>query len=399
MSFIPYARLLFLIAILSFGQVLSKHRRHRRRSHPISCKFETEFYASIKCLPDGSQQELMVADHMLPWVDTTKLPTAVDVFAKGQDFLLPTLVLLSYLHYDIQEQFFHASKAYANFSSDDAKLVLNAQYCRCAEVIKSAGWTGDGGTYTILEVAKGARSIVPDMVRSALPSSVLEKVDKVEDYFPALDTLTSGGLMTHRCNDDYCQLEIAFRGTRSLADWITNIGAVPKDLPWMDGCVSKLPLSQSTGPCKAHWGFLSAYETVSAKIASQIAEISKKKKSLHVRIGGHSLGGALATVCATHVLSLLSDGMQQNAIHLETLGSPRVLYDDAASVLEAGLGSANIVRLVNRHSDKVVEIDQVTEVPPAPSGFAHTRDPCYLRAPVGQPVDIVFEKLAGPPVL
>lgn len=83
---------------------------------------------------------------------------------------------------------------------------------------------------------------------------------------------------------------IIFRGTESFSDWITNFNLCKND------CI--------------HSGFLKQYKSVELEIYTFI------NKNLKTYISGHSLGGALATVCAY----LLTDIEK----YIYTFGAPRV---------------------------------------------------------------------------
>ena len=74
---------------------------------------------------------------------------------------------------------------------------------------------------------------------------------------------------------------VAFRGSESLPDWLTNFQAVKDPGPWKD--------------TEVHEGFQDAFMAVALKIG-QI--IGREYKSQQIWLTGHSLGGALAVLLA-----------------------------------------------------------------------------------------------------
>ena len=129
---------------------------------------------------------------------------------------------------------------------------------------------------------------------------------------------------------------IAFRGTESLGDWITDLSVFSD--PWR-------PFGS------AHSGFLEAYGFVRQTIASVVAEPGPARK---LWITGHSLGGALATIAAAE----LKDTIAIRGVH--TFGQPR-LVDEQAQRFFARHFADRFFRFVN-------DDDLVTRIPP---GYEH----------------------------
>ena len=103
--------------------------------------------------------------------------------------------------------------------------------------------------------------------------------------------------------DDH--IEIAFRGTCDLENWILDLD------------VRKAPLAYGV---KVHDGFLRAAEVLLPLLLSELLPPgSDKAKVKPLYITGHSLGGALASLVA---LFLSREGLRVAAVY--TFGSPRV---------------------------------------------------------------------------
>jgi len=78
-----------------------------------------------------------------------------------------------------------------------------------------------------------------------------------------------------------------FRGTQYLADWLTNFN---------------ISVSRSAGGQPVHDGFNVAFKSMRPKLTEFMNSLPKDKR-VTVHCIGHSLGGALATVCADWIVS------------------------------------------------------------------------------------------------
>jgi hypothetical protein len=93
---------------------------------------------------------------------------------------------------------------------------------------------------------------------------------------------------------------ITFRGTTSIEDWKHNINTKTENV---------------FSDLKVHKGFLDQYMSVRNKIYTAIPNIHSE----NIFISGHSLGGALAYVCAVDIMSTTNN----KNIKVFTIGSPR----------------------------------------------------------------------------
>ncbi|MCG7406610.1 lipase family protein [Paenibacillus sp. ACRRX] len=101
------------------------------------------------------------------------------------------------------------------------------------------------------------------------------------------------------------EIIIAFRGTSSTTDWVSNIKASQKRFKY----IKENALT--------HRGFTDIYSSARNGIISTISKLSPDKT---LYITGHSLGGALATLCAVDIAA----NTTCNSPYLFTFGSPRV---------------------------------------------------------------------------
>jgi len=101
---------------------------------------------------------------------------------------------------------------------------------------------------------------------------------------------------------------ISFRGTqKNLKDILTDIWAFKRHIPFTH-----------TKRIRVHRGFYRAYMSVRDEILDELITHKTDK----VLITGHSLGGALATLCAVDIQK--NDIYQTKDIYLKTFGSPKV---------------------------------------------------------------------------
>lgn len=135
---------------------------------------------------------------------------------------------------------------------------------------------------------------------------------------------------------------LLFRGTQYLADWLTNLN---------------ISVSRSACGQPVHDGFNKAFISMRPKLTEFMNSLQKDKITA-VHCIGHSLGGALATICADWVRNSYS-------IHpyLYTFGSPRVGLVGFADACTKSVGSSKIFRAYHK-------TDIVPFIPPWP--FIHT---------------------------
>jgi len=124
------------------------------------------------------------------------------------------------------------------------------------------------------------------------------------------------------------QAFIIFRGTQYLADWLTNLN---------------IASSRSSFSQAVHDGFNIAFKSMEFQIAN-FMESSVKNGNVHsVHCVGHSLGGALATLCGEWIKAKY--GMKP---YIYTFGSPRVGMDGFASTCTREIGSERIFRAYHK---------------------------------------------------
>ncbi|MCL6501525.1 MAG: lipase family protein [Pirellulales bacterium] len=150
---------------------------------------------------------------------------------------------------------------------------------------------------------------------------------------------------------------IAFRGTDDPADWLVNLKA----------------LSMRTPHGRVHRGFASTY----TKLEKEVMAALQKQQPKHLWVTGHSLGGALAVVCAHRLIEI-----EKLPLHgVITFGQPMVAKKGLADYLDK--------QLLGRYARIVNGADIVPQVPPAYAhcgSLLHLTDDGIRRSEAKRPV-------------
>lgn len=94
---------------------------------------------------------------------------------------------------------------------------------------------------------------------------------------------------------------VSFRGTLSKLNWKVDLRLIRRATAWCEGCF-------------VHEGFWEAWEEIRGKIVPLVEQARIEHPDFRVRITGHSLGAALATLAATELRR--SDPHYLNVIEL-----------------------------------------------------------------------------------
>lgn len=144
---------------------------------------------------------------------------------------------------------------------------------------------------------------------------------------------------------------VSFRGTQTLEDWLADLDFVA------------IPYSSVNNAGNVHMGFQLVYNAVRDSVA-QLVRLALAGGCQNIWITGHSLGGALALLCAPDLMSNVSKVI---APRLYTFAGPRVAQDGLLKPGFEEFFDARIplcYRVVNRW-------DKVPDVPPKLALFEH----------------------------
>jgi triacylglycerol lipase len=118
-----------------------------------------------------------------------------------------------------------------------------------------------------------------------------------------------------------------FRGTQYLADWLTNLNVTA---------------SRSSSGQPVHDGFNISFKTMLPKLTEFMSVVSKSNIT-HIHCIGHSLGGALATLCGDWI-----QNAHKRKAYIYTYGSPRVGLYGFSSLVTKNIGAERIFRAYHK---------------------------------------------------
>lgn len=158
------------------------------------------------------------------------------------------------------------------------------------------------------------------------------------------------------------EIIIAFRGTSSTSNWIS------------DAIATQVNFKYISGNSLTHRGFTDIYDSARSQIMTALTKLSPIKT---LYITGHSLGAALATLCAIDIAA----NTYYHSPSLYTYGSPRV--GDPTFSKTFAMYVRNSYRIANK-------FDAVTVAPPKIYKLPK-RDKKYYYSHVHTAIPMVFQ--------
>ncbi|KAF1958607.1 alpha/beta-hydrolase [Byssothecium circinans] len=217
----------------------------------------------------------------------------------------------------------------------DAKLFANLnlmeQYSSAAYCRNNQDSPGDKVT---------CKSGTCDLVQKANATSVIE-------YASELASDVTGFVSLDPTNKF---IVIAFRGTASIDNWITNINFKEAD-------------TNLCKDCTAHAGFWQSWQDSRKEVLTSVEKLTAANPTFKIVTTGHSLGGAIATLAAADLRTL------KYKVDLYTYGAPKV----AGSTLSTYITKQGNNYRVTHYNDIV------PQVPPMFMNFVHISPEYYIK--------------------
>lgn len=151
---------------------------------------------------------------------------------------------------------------------------------------------------------------------------------------------------------------VAFRGSASIENWITNLDFKAVSTGLCSGCT-------------AHKGFWQSWLDARSAVTAAVKQMSTSNPAYKIITTGHSLGGAIATLAAA---DLRNSGYP---VTLYSFGAPRVSSSKLANYITAQPGGNYRITHWN---------DPVPNIPPIFMNFAHVSPEYYINKPNSQTV-------------
>jgi predicted lipase len=180
------------------------------------------------------------------------------------------------------------------------------------------------------------------------------------DYFRCEKLGVAGYVAVRKPTEE---LIVSFRGSDSFANWLYNLYISLDRVPWI------YTVYQPEETAKVHEGFLLSYESVRREVLSHVSSAVEEYPGYSVKVIGHSLGGALANLCALDLRGVLS---QEVAVRLMTYESPRVGDANFARLMRYQFPNAlDRLRVTNGH-------DIVVHMPPYDLDYHHAAQEVFI---------------------
>ena len=149
---------------------------------------------------------------------------------------------------------------------------------------------------------------------------------------------------------------LAFRGSHSIRNWLTDVDFVPVPTDICHGCT-------------AHQGFWDSWLEARSGILDTLVKTAKNFPSSKVVVVGHSLGGAIADFAAAEIRKQGVD------VDLYTFGAPRIAGNTLSDFITNQNRGGNF-RVT--HTD-----DPVPRLPPLFLGFVHISPEYWIKTANG----------------
>jgi len=183
-------------------------------------------------------------------------------------------------------------------------------------------------------------------------------------YFQSASTQVKGYMVAQPSRSS---IVIGFGGSLDIRNWFYNAKFYSTLLRWKDSPRDTL----------VHKGFLESYDSVRQDILHALRSAINKYPTYDIEVVGHSLGGALAVLCAldikVHLLPLLDPHSQNpHKVLVTTLGQPRVGNSVFVKYYSTYFHEPlDTIRIVN-------DSDVIPKLPPRFLGYRHSIQEAWI---------------------
>lgn len=169
------------------------------------------------------------------------------------------------------------------------------------------------------------------------------------------------------------RIVVAFRGTVSIVNWISNLNFF----------MMKYPATACGPKCEVHRGFYESYLSVRDSLVADVLFLQRQYPKFTVLVTGHSLGAALALLCAVDLSTFPPEKLPKHSsgpslrdsltpLELYTFGEPRVGNALMVAYVSRVLAYSKQFRVVHGR-------DPVPHLPPRSTGYVHLPQEMWLH--------------------
>ncbi|PYH42941.1 lipase family protein [Aspergillus saccharolyticus JOP 1030-1] len=176
------------------------------------------------------------------------------------------------------------------------------------------------------------------------------------DFSNATITDTAGFLAV---DHTHSSLILAFRGSYSVRNWVTDATFLYTDPQLCPGCFAEL-------------GFWSAWTNVRANITAALTRAREQYPTYSLQVVGHSLGAAIATLAAADLRATAGE-----TVELYAFASPRV----ANPVLAQYITAQATQQQKGANYRFTHTVDPVPNLPLLAMGYSHVSPEYHITAP------------------